>query len=141
MGVVKALVASAVMILAIYGGDASARERGRPPNFIIILADDLGASELSCYGSNQHKTPNLDRLAESGVRVPEEMSIVSRDDDPFLAFLSPVPARYAANPHVMAKALLRPVLERTEGSAVSQRAGWIMPEFVKGESVGSPKGE
>lgn len=75
------------------------------------------------------------RLAEGGVRVPQEMSILSRDDDPFLAYVSPVPARYAVNPHVMAKALLRPVLERIEGSAVSQPAGRIMPEFVRGESV------
>jgi DNA-binding LacI/PurR family transcriptional regulator len=76
------------------------------------------------------------RLAESGVRVPHDISIVSRDDDPFLAYVSPVPARYTVSPHVMAKALLRPVLERIEANAVSQRAGWIMPEFVKGESVG-----
>jgi arylsulfatase A len=38
------------------------------PNLIVILADDLGASELSCYGSTHNKTPNLDRLAERGVR-------------------------------------------------------------------------
>ena len=68
MRVVKALVTLAVAILAICGGDASAGERRRPPNFVIILADDLGAAELSSYGSTQHKTPNLDRLAVSGVR-------------------------------------------------------------------------
>ena len=38
------------------------------PNVILILADDLGAKELSCYGSTRHKTPNLDRLAAQGVR-------------------------------------------------------------------------
>lgn len=75
------------------------------------------------------------RLAQAGVRVGEDISIVSRDDDPFLAYLSPVPARYAANPHVMARNLLRPVLELLEGNPVSQRAGKIMPEFVRGESV------
>src|SRR5918993_5725703 len=48
---------------------ARAEQRGPArPNFIVILADDLGASELSCYGSTVHKTPNLDRLAERGVR-------------------------------------------------------------------------
>ena len=40
----------------------------RPPNFIVILADDLGAKELSCYGSRAHQTPCLDRLGETGVR-------------------------------------------------------------------------
>lgn len=37
------------------------------PNIVFILADDLGRDWLSCYGSS-HATPNLDRLAESGVR-------------------------------------------------------------------------
>jgi arylsulfatase A len=40
----------------------------RPPNFIVILADDLGAKELGCYGSTRHQTPNLDRMAAEGLR-------------------------------------------------------------------------
>lgn len=40
----------------------------QPPNIVLFLADDLGAKELSCYGSQKHKTPNLDRLASEGVR-------------------------------------------------------------------------
>lgn len=39
-----------------------------PPNIILILADDLGAKELSCYGNKTHRTPNLDRLAAGGTR-------------------------------------------------------------------------
>ena len=38
------------------------------PNVILILADDLGAKELSCYGSKKHRTPNLDRMAAEGTR-------------------------------------------------------------------------
>ncbi len=38
------------------------------PNLIVILADDLGAKELSCYGNRKHSTPNLDRLAATGVQ-------------------------------------------------------------------------
>lgn len=38
------------------------------PNVILILADDLGAKELSCYGSKKHQTPNLDRMATEGTR-------------------------------------------------------------------------
>ncbi|MES2694421.1 MAG: substrate-binding domain-containing protein [Verrucomicrobiota bacterium] len=82
-----------------------------------------------------HYLAVVSRLAQSGVRVPEDISIVSRDDDLFLGYLSPVPARYAVNPHTMAKSLLRPVLELLEGSAITQRTGRIMPEFVRGESV------
>ena len=40
-----------------------------PPNIILILADDLGARELGCYGHPQHQTPHIDRLAASGTRL------------------------------------------------------------------------
>jgi arylsulfatase A-like enzyme len=39
-----------------------------PPNVLIILADDLGVECLSSYGGTSHKTPNLDRLAQDGMR-------------------------------------------------------------------------
>ena len=41
------------------------------PNIVIILADDLGYGDLSCYGATKIKTPNVDRLAAEGVRFTE----------------------------------------------------------------------
>lgn len=38
------------------------------PNIILIVADDLGAMDLGCYGSKFHRTPNLDALAARGLR-------------------------------------------------------------------------
>jgi arylsulfatase A len=38
------------------------------PNIIYILADDLGYGDLGCYGQERIKTPNIDRLAEEGMR-------------------------------------------------------------------------
>jgi arylsulfatase A len=38
------------------------------PNIVFIMADDLGWSDLGCYGSSYHRTPNLDRLAARGVK-------------------------------------------------------------------------
>ena len=37
-----------------------------PPNIVLILCDDMGFSDLGCYGS-EIQTPNIDRLAENGV--------------------------------------------------------------------------
>lgn len=45
--------------------------RPRRPNILVILADDLGAADLGCYGSPNIRTPNLDRLARSGVRYTQ----------------------------------------------------------------------
>lgn len=38
------------------------------PNIVYILADDLGFAELGCNGSDRYKTPNIDALANAGVR-------------------------------------------------------------------------
>lgn len=40
----------------------------KKPNIIFILADDLGIGEVSCYGADNYKTPNIDKLAHGGVR-------------------------------------------------------------------------
>src|SRR3546814_2570351 len=47
-------------------------ENGRPPNVIILLADDLGYGDLSCYGSQSIETPHIDALAASGTRFRSE---------------------------------------------------------------------
>lgn len=41
------------------------------PNFIIIFADDLGYGDLSCYGHPTIMTPNLDKMAEEGMRFTQ----------------------------------------------------------------------
>ena len=46
----------------------------RQPNVLVILADDLGWADLGFYGSPKIKTPNLDRLAASGVRFTQAYS-------------------------------------------------------------------
>jgi len=40
----------------------------RRPNFVFLLVDDLGWTDLGCYGSKFYETPNVDRLAATGIR-------------------------------------------------------------------------
>lgn len=49
---------------------ASPMKAGKP-NFLFILADDLGWKDLGCYGSTFYETPNLDRLAAQGMRFTD----------------------------------------------------------------------
>ena len=43
----------------------------RKPNILLILTDDLGWRDLSCYGSDFYETPNIDRLASQGMRFSD----------------------------------------------------------------------
>ncbi|BCX47543.1 N-acetylgalactosamine-6-sulfatase [Haloferula helveola] len=54
----------------IFAGAALAAPE-RPPNFVIILADDMGYGDAGCYGSKALKTPHLDRMAERGLRFTD----------------------------------------------------------------------
>ena len=61
------LLGSIVIGLASLTGRAATR----PPNFIIIFADDLGYGDLGCYGHPSIRTPHLDRMAAEGMRFTD----------------------------------------------------------------------
>lgn len=63
---IAALFAS---VTAVHGLRAAER-----PNIVVILADDLGYGDVGCYGATKVKTPNLDRLAEQGIRFTDAHS-------------------------------------------------------------------
>jgi arylsulfatase A-like enzyme len=58
--------------LAAAGGALSgAPDKTQRPNFVLILADDLGWRDLACYGNPFFSTPNIDRLAAEGARFTQ----------------------------------------------------------------------
>lgn len=78
------------------------------------------------------------RLTQDGWCIPKDISLISRDEDPFLLSLVPEPARYVTSPHLFAKGLLRPVLELLQGHPLSEKNSMIVPKFIKGESLAPP---
>ncbi|MBL9133207.1 MAG: sulfatase [Verrucomicrobiaceae bacterium] len=48
--------------LAVFAAD-------RPPNVISIMADDLGWTDVACFGSKYYETPNIDKLASQGMKL------------------------------------------------------------------------
>lgn len=50
---------------------AKTQNKNQRPNIIVILADDLGWTDLTSYGSTFYETPNLDKLASKGIRFTQ----------------------------------------------------------------------
>jgi arylsulfatase A len=50
---------------------ASLHAADRPPNFVVIFADDLGYGDLGCYGHPTIRTPHLDQMAREGMRFTQ----------------------------------------------------------------------
>jgi arylsulfatase A len=48
---------------------------GSKPNIIFILADDLGIANVGCYGADNYKTPQIDKLAQGGVRFTHAYTV------------------------------------------------------------------
>ena len=59
---------SATLFLTIISLGTLAWGNDRPPNFVIVFADDLGYGDLGCFGNVQIRTPRLDRMAAEGMR-------------------------------------------------------------------------
>lgn len=64
-----------LLAAALLGGSglaaAPSLAQARPPNMIVILADDLGYGDVSAYSRSRVRTPNIERLAASGVRFTD----------------------------------------------------------------------
>ncbi|MFA6545694.1 MAG: sulfatase [Limisphaerales bacterium] len=58
------LVLLALLALAVWSAHAASR-----PNIVFIMADDLGYTDVACYGSKYYETPNIDRLATQGMKL------------------------------------------------------------------------
>jgi len=69
--VALAFAALAVQCDASHGQAPENTPAARPPNIVLIVADDLGWGELGCYGQTKIHTPNIDRLAADGMRFTQ----------------------------------------------------------------------
>lgn len=73
------------------------------PNVIIIVADDLGYGDLECYGAKNVQTPNVNRLAQHGIRFSNGYAVAATSTPPATRFLranmlgdAPTPMWHAA---------------------------------------------
>ncbi|HRT59222.1 MAG TPA: substrate-binding domain-containing protein [Candidatus Paceibacterota bacterium] len=78
----------------------------------------------------------MGHLLRSGVRIPEDVALISRDHDSFLERVVPSVARYVVSPETMARAICATVLAMVNNGKVSPAQRQIMPKFTEGETLG-----
>jgi len=101
--------------------DASLRQRHGPTAFLAARA---GAS-LTVLGA----------LMRRGCEIPGRYAVISRDDEPFLDYMTPVIARYRTDRSLYARRLLRTVSQLLQSGHVPGRSIRLIPKLVTGETV------
>ena len=71
MGLTVASAGASSLLPGCAGAGRMAGAQDNPPNIIYIMADDLGYGDLGCYGQKTIKTPNIDKIAEEGMRFTD----------------------------------------------------------------------
>lgn len=77
-------------------------------------------------------------LTSRGLKIPDDVSLICRSEDPFLQFMRPMPAFYRANMETAARLLFDRVRHSMAGTARRSDQRLLVPELVPGESVASP---
>ena len=68
--IIKSVAGMLAVVAATLHAPAAPNRETQPPNVVILFADDLGYSDIGCYGS-EIATPNLDSLAKNGLRFTQ----------------------------------------------------------------------
>lgn len=108
-----------LLVAIVLGG--SAPLHAAPPNILLIMADDLGYSDIGCYGS-EIETPNLDGLARGGLRFTN-----------FCNTARCWPTRAALLTGYYAQQVHRDALPNLPGGSGGKRQKWarLLPDFLK----------
>ncbi|HOV78223.1 MAG TPA: sulfatase-like hydrolase/transferase, partial [Sedimentisphaerales bacterium] len=109
---------------------------GPKPNILVILVDDLGYGDLSCYGAKDLKSPNIDRLVASGMRIdpfyancpvcsPTRASLLSGRYPDLVGVPGVIRTNIRDNwGHLSSQAILLPVLLRRAGYHTALVGKW-----------------
>ena len=74
--------------LLLFGSPLVDAQEAQKPNIIVVFCDDLGYGDLGCFGSTKNRTPNLDFLANQGIRFTDCYAAASISSPSRLALLT-----------------------------------------------------
>ncbi len=80
-------------------------------------------------------------LPRLGIEIPRNLSVICREDDPFLEYLVPAVARYSSNSSAIARKLAVALARLAQGQSLKITHDRLMPRFVAGQSLASVSGE
>ncbi len=146
-----------VLRKGVYGGDIASEEGLRdalkemPGAHLHVLRHDNQAPSLCALldeilrspkpptaylvGGATHVLTVMMHLMRHGRRIPQDITVISRDNDPILDAASPTIARYAIEPAQLASRIALAVRQLAETNTVPANAIRLMPTFLPGESV------
>jgi len=131
------VLAAALPVVAVGAGP------DRPPNIVLLVADDLGINDLGCSGRAEHVTPAIDRLAAAGTRYTAATAAASVCSPSRVALLSGVhPARAHLTTFLPGRTdrashkLLPPVIEQALPAAIPTLAERLAPAGYRSHFVG-----
>jgi len=115
----------------------------RPPNVVLLVADDLGINDLGCYGRADHATPALDRLAAAGTRYTAATAAASVCSPSRVALFTGVhPARANLTTFLPGRSdrashkLLSPPIEQALPATIPTLAERLAPAGYRSHFVG-----
>jgi arylsulfatase len=119
--IIKSVAGILAVVAATLHAPAAPNRETQPPNIVMILADDLGYSDIGCYGS-EIATPNLDSLAKNGLRFTQ-----------FYNTARCWPSRGALLSGYYAQQIHRDALPGLGGGNSGARQPWarLLPDYLK----------
>ncbi|MEZ5385996.1 MAG: substrate-binding domain-containing protein [Prosthecobacter sp.] len=114
------------------------RHNGTPEHLCAMLDKALRSSHppTACIVARAvHVLTVMMFLMQRGKRIPQDMAIISRDDEAFLQHTIPPVTRYAANPTQFARSVSKAARKLAETGTLPPKAIRLMPQLVRGETL------
>ena len=101
-----------------------------------LMRANLRPSAL-LVANSMHVLTVMGQLLQSGISLPNDVALISRDDDSFLDYVVPTVARYYCSPAHFASKASHLILQVARGETAPRKAMLLVPQLIKGETLGT----